>query len=351
MPLDEQTCYAALTARDPDYEGVFYVGVRTTGVFCRPTCPARPPKRENCEFFADPQQATLASYRPCKRCRPLSHPNETSAVVRLLVAAVERAPDKRWREADFDALHIHASTARRQFKRRFGMTFVEYARARRLGAAFKAIRTGERVIMAQLDAGYESGSGFRDAFARIMGAPPASTTARALFAAWLDTPLGPMIALSDEAALHLLEYADRRGLERQIERLRVRAKAGIVPGRTAPIAQIEAELAAYFDGSSMRFETPLARLGSTFQNAVWDALLAIPPGQTRSYADLARTIGRPEAVRAAAQANGANQLAIVVPCHRVISADGALCGYGGGLPRKRWLLDHERRWASLAATC
>jgi AraC family transcriptional regulator of adaptative response/methylated-DNA-[protein]-cysteine methyltransferase len=231
------------------------------------------------------------------------------------------------------------------------MTFVEYARARRLGAAFKAIRTGERVIMAQLDAGYESGSGFRDAFARIMGAPPASTTARALFAAWLDTPLGPMIALSDEAALHLLEYADRRGLERQIERLRVRAKAGIVPGRTAPIAQIEAELAAYFDGSSMRFETPLARLGSTFQNAVWDALLAIPPGQTRSYADLARTIGRPEAVRAAAQANGANQLAIVVPCHRVISADGALCGYGGGLPRKRWLLDHERRWASLAATC
>jgi AraC family transcriptional regulator of adaptative response/methylated-DNA-[protein]-cysteine methyltransferase len=230
------------------------------------------------------------------------------------------------------------------------MTFVEYARARRLGAAFKAIRAGERVIMAQLDAGYESGSGFRDAFAKIMGAPPASGAARALFAAWLDTPLGPMTAIGDEEALYLLEFVDRRGLERQIERLRARAKAGIVPGRTASIAQIEAELAAYFDGRSMRFATPLARLGSPFQNAVWDALLAIPPGQTRSYAEVARAIGRPAAVRAAARANGANQLAIVIPCHRVVNADGALGGYGGGLPRKSWLLDHERRFASGAAT-
>jgi AraC family transcriptional regulator, regulatory protein of adaptative response / methylated-DNA-[protein]-cysteine methyltransferase len=287
--------------------------VRTTGVFCRPTCPARPPRRENCEFFADARHAMLASYRPCKRCRPLSPPNEASDVVRLLVDAVERAPDKRWRDADCDALHVHASTARRQFRKRFGMTFVAYARARRLGAAFKAIRAGERVIMAQLDAGYESGSGFRDAFAKILGAPPASRAARALFAVWLDTPLGAMTAIGDEDALYLLEYADRRGLERQIERLRMRAKAGIVPGRTGPIAQIEAELAAYFAGHSMRFATPLARLGSPFQSAVWDAVLAIPPGQTRSYSHLARAIGRPEAVRAAAQANGANPFAVVIP--------------------------------------
>jgi AraC family transcriptional regulator of adaptative response/methylated-DNA-[protein]-cysteine methyltransferase len=348
MRMDEEACYAALAERNPEYEGIFYVGVRTTGVFCRRTCPARPPKRENCEFFADAQQALLASYRPCKRCRPLSHPGETSEVVRLLVDAVEREPDKRWRDADFDALHLHASTARRQFKKRFGMTFVAYARARRLGAAFKAIRAGERVIMAQLDAGYESGSGFRDAFASLMGAPPVSPAARALFATWLDTPLGPMTAIADEAALHLLEYADRRGLERQIERVRLRARAGIVPGRTGPIAQIEAELAAYFAGRSMRFETPLAQHGSPFQSAVWHALVAIPPGQTRSYAELAHAIERPAAVRAAAQANGANPLAIIVPCHRVINADGTLGGYGGGVPRKRWLLDHERRWAAAA---
>jgi AraC family transcriptional regulator of adaptative response/methylated-DNA-[protein]-cysteine methyltransferase len=342
LPLDHDTCYAALLGRDSEYEGVFYVGVRTTGIFCRPTCPARKPKRENCEFFTDAQSALLASYRPCARCRPLSHPNETSDVVRRLVAAVEREPMKRWRDSDFDALGVHVSTARRQFQKRFGMTFVEYARARRLGSAFKAIRNGERVIDAQLDAGYDSGSGFRDAFARIMGAPPGKRAARALYAAWIDTPLGPMTAVADERSLYLLEFVDRRGLEREIERLRVRLKAGIAPGRTAPIAQIEKELAAYFAGRGAAFKTPLVRFGSPFQNAVWDALLTIPPGETWSYAELARAVGRPRAVRAVGTANGANQFAIVIPCHRVINANGELGGYGGGIPRKRWLLDHER---------
>jgi AraC family transcriptional regulator of adaptative response/methylated-DNA-[protein]-cysteine methyltransferase len=349
LPLNQDRCYTALLDRDADYDGVFYVGVRTTGIFCRPTCPARKPKRENCEFFADAQAALLAAYRPCARCRPLSHPNETSDVVRRLVDAVEREPHRRWRDADFDALAVHASTARRQFQKRFGMTFVEYARARRLGSAFKSIRAGERVIDAQLDAGFESPSGFRDAFARIMGAPPANRATRALFAAWLDTPLGPMTAIADERALHLLEFVDRRGLEREIERLRLKQKAGIAPGRTAPIEQIEAELADYFAGRSMTFKTPVARTGSPFQNTVWDALLTIPPGETWGYAQLARVVGKPKAVRAAGTANGANQLAIVIPCHRVINANGELGGYAGGLPRKRWLLEHERRATARAA--
>jgi AraC family transcriptional regulator of adaptative response/methylated-DNA-[protein]-cysteine methyltransferase len=279
----------------------------------------------------------------------LSHPNETSDVVRRLVAAVEREPQKRWRGADFDALAVHASTARRQFQKRFGMTFVEYARARRLGSAFKAIRSGERVIDAQVDAGFDSPSGFRDAFARIMGAPPANAT-RALFAAWLDTPLGPMMAIADDRALHLLEFVDRRGLEREIERLRQRQKAGVAPGRTAPIVQIEKELVDYFAGRSTTFETPLARGGSPFQNLVWDALLTIPLGETWSYAKLAEVVGRPKAVRAAGSANGCNQLAIVIPCHRVINLNGELGGYAGGLPRKRWLLEHERRMREAAFT-
>jgi AraC family transcriptional regulator of adaptative response/methylated-DNA-[protein]-cysteine methyltransferase len=269
--------------------------------------------------------------------------------VRRLVDAVEREPEKRWRDADLSSLGVHASTARRQFQKRFGMTFIAYSRSRRLGLALKAIRAGERVIMAQLDAGFESGSGFRDAFARIMGAAPASRSARALFAAWLDTPLGPMLAVTDDKALHLLEYTDRRGLERQVERLRARVGGGIVPGRTAPIAQIEAELAAYFAGRSTQFGTPLARCGSPFEESVWRALIAIPPGRTRSYGELARAIGKPRAVRAVARANGANPFAIVVPCHRIIGADGGLGGYGGGLARKRWLLDHERQLASSAA--
>jgi AraC family transcriptional regulator, regulatory protein of adaptative response / methylated-DNA-[protein]-cysteine methyltransferase len=346
--LDAQACYSAMCRRDARCEGVFFVGVKTTGVFCRPTCPAPPPKRQNCEYFANAQHAMLASYRPCKRCRPLSPPEGVSEVVRALVDAVEKDPLKRWRDADVQRLRVHAATARRQFKRRFGMTFVGYARARRLGEAFKAIRSGSRVISAQLDAGYESSSGFRDACAKIMSAPPSSTVTQMLFASWFDTPLGALVAVADQQSLYLLEYVDRRGLEDQIRRLRVRARAGIVPGQAPPIDRIQAQLSRYFRGELDPFATPRVRFGSAFQNAVWDALVAIPVGRTKSYAELACQIGRPKAVRAVAQANGANPFAIIVPCHRVIRSNGDLGGYGGEVWRKRWLLEHERQLAIAA---
>ncbi|WP_433748971.1 bifunctional transcriptional activator/DNA repair enzyme AdaA [Paenibacillus amylolyticus] len=336
--------YEALVAKDSEYEGLFYVGVRTTGVFCRPTCPARKPKFENCEFYETAQQALLASYRPCQRCRPLSHPNQVSDVVRILVEAVEKNPEKRWKGQDFKALSIDESTARRQFKKRFGMTFVEYARARRMGLALKNIRSGRTVIDSQLSTGYESSSGFRDAFSRIMGAAPTQVDeGHILKASWIDTRLGPMMAIADEVSLYLLEFVDRRGLEREVERLRKRTKSAIVPGTTAPIQSIERELNEYFQGIRTAFDTPLFCLGTPFQKQVWDVLIAIPAGETRSYQDIANALGKPTACRAVAQANGANQLAIVIPCHRVINASGELGGYGGGLTRKNWLLTHEKQ--------
>ena len=336
--------YRALLDRNPAYEGMFYVGVKTTGVFCRPTCPARKPKFANCEFFASAEQALLASYRPCMRCRPLSAPNGASDTVRRLVEAVERNPEKRWTDADFAALAINASTARRQFRRRFGMTFVGYARARRMGLAMKQIREGAPVIEAQVASGYESGSGFRDAFSRIMGIAPAhARSGVALKAAWIDTRLGPMVAIADDDGLYVLEFVDRRGLEREVERLRKRVQRPVVPGQAAPLAQIERELSAYFARGLRRFETPVHFVGSEFQRGVWAALTAIPYGETRSYAELATVVGDPRACRAVARANGTNQLALVVPCHRVIQSDGRLGGYGGGLARKQWLIDHERR--------
>lgn len=338
--------YQALLDKDTEYEGIFYVGVKTTGVFCRPTCPARKPKFENCEFFQTAQQALLASYRPCLRCRPLSHPNHVSPLIQTLVKAVEDNPEKRWKDRDFAALSVDASTARRQFKKRFGMTFVEYARARRMGIAMKQIRDGEAVIDAQLDAGYESSSGFRDAFSRIMGAAPTLIGQnKILKASWIDTKLGPMIAIADEDALYLLEFVDRRGLEREVERLRLKTKSAIIPGKTTPIDSIEKELKEYFDGNLNEFKTPLFLIGSPFQKRVWDELRKIPPGQTRSYADIAKVIGKPSAFRAVANANGANQIAIVVPCHRVINTNGDLGGYGGGIARKKWLIEHEKRGA------
>jgi AraC family transcriptional regulator of adaptative response/methylated-DNA-[protein]-cysteine methyltransferase len=336
--------YHALISKDTEYEGVFYVGVTTTGVFCRPTCPARKPKFEHCEFFENAEQALLASFRPCKRCRPLSHPNHVSELVQKLVEAVEENPEKRWKDKDFQALSVDATTARRQFKKRFGMTFVKYARARRMGLAMKQIRTGTSVIDAQIEAGYESSSGFRDAFSRIMGAAPSLLGHNHLLhASWLDTRLGPMIAIADEDALYLLEFVDRRGLEREVERLRQKMKAAIVPGSTQAIRSIEKELNLYFEGKLTEFKTPLFFLGSSFQKQVWDELKKIPYGKSRSYSDIAKSIGKPSAFRAVARANGANQIAIVIPCHRVINTNGDLGGYGGGLTRKKWLINHEKR--------
>ena len=335
--------YNALITKDSEYEGIFYVGVKTTGIFCRPTCPARKPKFEHCEFFETAQQALLASFRPCKRCRPLSHPNQVSDLVQKLVEAIEENPEMRWKDKDFYELSVDATTARRQFKKRFGMTFVEYARARRMGIAMKQIRKGESVIDAQLSAGYESSSGFRDAFSRIMGsAPTLLNYSNVLRAAWLDTCLGPMIAISDEEALYLLEFVDRRGLEREVERLRKKTKSAIIPGFTQPIRSIEKELSLYFEGNLRAFTTPLFYLGSAFQKQVWDELKKIPYGETRTYSDIAKAVGKPSAFRAVAQANGANQIAIVIPCHRVINSSGDLGGYGGGITRKKWIINHEK---------
>lgn len=163
-----------------------------------------------------------------------------------------------------------------------------------------------------------------------------------LKAAWLDTPLGPMIAIANEDALYLLEFVDRRGLEREVERLRQKTKSIIIPGQTKTIHSIENELEAYFNGTLTEFKTPLFLLGSPFQKLVWEALKKIPSGETRSYTDMAKVIGSPYACRAVANANGANQFAIIIPCHRVITSAGDWGGYGGGLARKKWLINHEK---------
>lgn len=168
------------------------------------------------------------------------------------------------------------------------------------------------------------------------GAPP-----RMLRAAWLETALGPMLAVSDERALLMLEFLERRHLEDAVTRLA--RTAAIVPGRSAPIDSIEQELGEYFAGRLETFRTPIRLSGTEFQMRVWRELLKIPAGRTISYLELARAVGNPKGFRAVAQANGANPLAVIVPCHRVINTSGELGGYGGGLPRKRWLLEHERR--------
>jgi len=337
----QQLYYKALLEKKPEYDGVFYVGVKTTGIFCHASCPAKKPQFENCEFFETAKEALLASFRPCKRCKPLYPPRQTSPAIIKLIIAVEQNPTKRWKDQDFREIGIDESTARRQFKKRFGMTFIEYARARRMGLALKCMKNGHSVIDAQLESGYESSSGFRDAFSKILGNAPTRSDGKVLLASWLDTPLGPMLVVVDESYLYLLEFIERRGLENEIRRLRKRLKIGIIPGETKITHQIKAELADYFSGKNLSFKTPVYLPGSEFQKNVWHILQTIPIGQTRSYLDIAKVIGHPKAYRAVANANGANQLALIIPCHRIIKSNGELGGYGGGISRKAWLLKHE----------
>lgn len=338
--------YRALKERDRNYDGIFFAGIKTTGIFCHPTCTARKPKMENCEFFPTAEEALLASYRPCKICHPLSFPHAIPEEVQLLVNAVEEHPEKRWKETDFSAIGLNSATARRKFKDIYNMTFVQYARARRMGLAFKEISQGSKVIDQQLEAGYESPSGFNDAFTKIMGNPAKKVATRPLNASFISTPIGRMFCLTDEEYLYLLEFEDRRGLENEIEVLRAKYNFRIIYGQTAINQQVEKQLNEYFRGERTEFSLPLFYDGSPFQKEVWKALATIPSGETMSYREIALRLGDKNKVRAVGRANGSNKIAIIVPCHRVIGSDGNLTGYAGGLERKQYLLDLEKRAAN-----
>ncbi len=342
---DDKILYQALLTRDDRFEGHAYVGVKTTGIFCRLTCPARKPKPENCTFFASIGECIEAGFRPCKRCHPLAPAAKADPTIATLLQALDDRPGYRWSEADLRRMGHDLSTVRRAFKRQFGMTFLEMARQRRLREGFETIAKGGSVIEAQLDAGFESPSAFRAAFAALLGRAPGSLQNNGLLLAdWIPSPIGDMIALSSRTHLHLLEFVGRKALPAELARLQIMAKGEIGIGQYAPTSQIRAELAAYFSGASADFTTPLALHGSEFTRAVWAALQNIPAGETRSYGQIAAEIGRPSASRAVARANGANQIALVIPCHRVIGADGSLTGYGGGLWRKQRLLEIEQQY-------
>lgn len=402
------------------------VGVKTTGIFCRPTCSARKPLQKNVEFFPMAKVALSAGYRPCKRCKPMGPPRAATALnghdalagngsasraieadepawlTRLHAALADESntlahtdgertsrstarvnnrsartspstggkPSEhtrsssltsripRLRDADLVRLGVTPSTARRYFLTHHGMTFHAYCRARRLGHTLGPIRaasqTPEPTMKLARDPSLSSspascvaiGSAASFAVPSVTSSTgPAPLPEGALRARWLDTPLGGMLAIVSHAGLHLLEFVDRRALETELAAVRARANGPIEPGEHEHLDHTAAQLAAYFAGTRTRFDLPLDIRGSDFQRRVWDRLLQIPFGETRSYSGLATQLGAPGASRAVGLANGKNQIAIIIPCHRVIRSDGTLCGYAGGIHRKRWLLDHEARFA------
>ena len=336
--------YAAVTRRDATFDGIFFTAVTSTGIFCRPSCSAKTPRRENVEFFANARDALFAGYRPCLRCRPLEPAGAAPAWLRPLLDEVAQAPTAPWKDDDLRARGFEPARVRRWFKRQYGMTFQAYRRGLRLGRALGHLKNGAPVTSAAFESGYDSLSGFSDALQQLAGrSPAASRDASPIMVTRLLTPLGPMIAGATDDGLCLLEFSDRRMLEAQLRRVGKLLPGPFTPGHNAMLDRIERELAQYFAGELRDFTVPLVVLGSEFQQRVWKGLRQIPYGQTRSYGQQAAAIGRPEAVRAVARANGDNRIAIVIPCHRVIGADGKLTGYGGGLWRKRWLLRLEQQ--------
>ncbi len=336
----------AFARKDAGYDGVFYVAVKTTGIFCRPVCPSQP-NAENLEFFGSISDCVAAGYRACKRCHPLEANGSPPAWVADLIARVEAAPDAAWKAADLRALGITPERARRWFNEHYGMSFAAWCRGHRLASAFTRIREGAKLDEVVFGSGYESHSGFREAFSRTFGGAPghAREEGRQIVTKVIESPVGPLLAGASETGICLLEFTDGRLLESNLETLRRRFRCAVVPGSHKCLDQLSVQLGEYFAGKRDEFSVPVEARGTPFQEKVWKELREIPFGKTIAYDELARRIGQPTAQRAVARANAVNRICILIPCHRVIGKDGTLTGYGGGLWRKRLLLDLESREA------
>jgi len=336
--LDPDTAWAAFMRRDRSWDGRVIGAVSTTGVYCKPSCPARRPKRENVTFFATAEEARAAGYRSCLRCKPDEVGRDREAVaqaVKLIEAAEEPVTLNEVAEAVGYAPHHF----QRIFKRDLGVSPAEYARALRNRRTEAALKANSRVTDAVYDAGYSGPSSFYSNAKERLGMTPSAWRdgGRGETIRWthFDSPLGQMLIAATSKGICRLTFDD------SVESLqRLFPKATIVKD--------DGGLRELVEGALIAIEKPLAApdlpidvAGTAFQEAVWRELRKIPAGETRSYADIAAAIGAPKAVRAVGSANGDNHVCVLIPCHRVIRSDGTLGGYGGGIERKKKLLKAE----------
>jgi len=343
MELSSEIMYQASFEKNPEFEGVFWMGVKTTGIFCRPTCTARKPKPENVEFFGNTKDAIQKGYRPCKVCKPLENPDETPEEIQKLMNELSENPVLKFKDIDLVERGLQPITVKRWFLKHHGMTFHAFQRMFKINSAFKKLQQGENVLDVALENGYESLSGFNDSFKSIIGASPKNSKMEKIVdLKRIETPLGTMIACANENGICMLEFSDRKSLTKELEEISIFFKSNIVQGENPHFRILEKELNEYFEGKRLDFTVPLSPVGTDFQKKVWEILRTIPYGTTRSYAHQADILGNPKAVRAVANANGLNKISIIIPCHRVIGTNGTLTGYGGGIWRKQKLLELEK---------
>jgi AraC family transcriptional regulator of adaptative response/methylated-DNA-[protein]-cysteine methyltransferase len=335
--------YDAIGRNGSFYEGIFITVVKTTGIFCRPSCRAKKPKPNNIIFYDTPQQALQHGFRPCKICNPMEKMGETPDCIKGIIKELQQDPYLRIKDYDLRQRGIEPNQIRRWFKKHHHMTFHAYQRMLRINSAFNSIKKGETVTNSAFDSGYESLSGFNQSYRSIFGAPPTSADEKSVLnITRITTSIGPMFACASIQGVCLLEFTDRRMLETEFKDLCKRLNAVILPRHNPHLEQVQSEIEEYFSGKRKKFTVPLHTPGTKFQKSVWKILQKIPYGETRSYKQQAITLGNPKAIRAVGLANGHNRISIIIPCHRVIGSDGSLTGYGGGLHRKKWLIDFEK---------
>lgn len=342
--IDNEQCdiwYQALLERDSKYTGVFYVGVKTTGVFCLSVCRARKPKRENVEFYRSIKFALDAGFRPCKICHPTKNAHTAPAFIEQVLKLISDNPKIRISDAELREQNISPERVRRWFLQNHGITFHTFQRMLRVNVAFQELKEGNKTTDVAFDNGYDSLSGFGYIYKKLTGLAPTKQS-QVIMLHRFTTPLGPMFVCATERGVCLLEFTDRPMLETEFRDLQRALKTRIISGKNEHTRQVEKEIGEYFEGKRRYFDVAIDSIGSEFQRTVWQQLQEIPYGETTHYALLAENISKPTAVRAVAAANGANRISIIVPCHRVIGKDGKMTGYGGGIARKKWLITHEQ---------
>lgn len=343
-PVQCANWYQALLDRASEYTGVFFVGVKTTGVFCISVCRARKPKRENVEFYSDMKSALDAGFRPCKVCRPTENACSAPDFIEQAVTLVRNNLKSRISDTQLRERNISPERVRRWFLQHHGMTFQAFQRMMRVNVALQELKGGRSATDVAFDSGYESLSGFGYTYKKLTGAAP-SEGRQTIMIHRFTTQLGPMFVCATARGVCLLEFVDRRMLETEFSDLQRLLNARILAGENEHTRQAEKEISDYFAGHRRHFDMALDLPGSAFQRLVWQGLQDVPYGQTTHYQCLAERIAKPLAVRAVAAANGANRVAIVIPCHRIIGKNGTMTGYGGGIARKKWLIEHEARHA------
>ncbi|HTM95787.1 MAG TPA: methylated-DNA--[protein]-cysteine S-methyltransferase [Croceibacterium sp.] len=337
--INAETAWAAVMRRDRAFDGQFVTGVLSTGIYCRPSCAARHPSRANVRFFAGGTEARNAGLRPCKRCLPDDVARDEKAVLRA-IGAIKEAEEVPVLADLADAVGYSPSHFQRVFTRATGLSPAAYARALKAERAREALSANGRVTEAIYDAGYESPSRFYEAMEGKLGMAP-SAWARGgagVTIRWAVVPssLGAMlVAASDKGVCRLSFNEGPEELARRFPNAEL-AEGG------ADFARLLQCVIEAVERPGNGQDIPLDVKGTAFQERVWEELRKIPAGETRSYAEIAAAAGTPSAVRAAGSANGANNVAVLIPCHRVIRSDGSLGGYAYGLDIKRELLAREK---------